>query len=357
MWPYWILFLCPALAALATRHSSRGVLSVSPRWTPGWLAAAAALTLFIGYRQEVGGDWLNYYDYLEGVQGLDLSAVLQLPDPGYQLLNWFAVQLDWGVFGPNVIAAFLFTIGLIKFCLHQPRPWLALAVAVPYLVIVVGMGYTRQAAALGCSLLGLVALQKGSTRKFVVWVLLGATFHKTAVLLLPISALANTRNRYATAAWVAVVTAAAYFLLLKDAAENLYVNYVEAEYQSEGALVRLLMNALPAAILLVRWRSFQFGVAEARLWRLIAYISLLLLGVLFMTSASTAVDRLALYMLPLQLVVFSRLPAVWNRGRAQNQWTGAVLLYYALVQFVWLQFGTHAIYWLPYRFMPLEAVP
>lgn len=355
MWPYWILFLCPALAALTTRRSAGSLNSYSPRWTAAWVAAVAGLTLFIGYRQEVGGDWLNYFDYLEGVEGLDLSAVLELPDPGYQLLNWLSLQLGWGVFGPNVITAFLFTVGLASFCINQPRPWLALAVAVPYLVIVVGMGYTRQAAALGCALLGLIALQKGSTTKFIVWVLVGATFHKTAVLLLPISALANTRNRYTTALWVVIVTAVAYVVLLKDSAENLYVNYIEAEYQSEGALIRLLMNALPAAVLLMRRRTFQFGAAESRLWRLFAYISLLLLVVLFVTSASAAVDRLALYMLPLQMVVFARLPTVLSRGRAQNQLTVAVIAYYALVQFVWLHFGAHAIYWLPYKFMPLEA--
>lgn len=356
MWPYWIAFLFPALFALTSSRGTRLGAPYSPRWTPGWLTAALALTLFIGYRQEVGGDWLNYFEYLDTVEGLDVIAVLQLPDPGYQFLNWVSVELGWGVFGPNVMTALLFAIGLIAFCLAQPRPWLAFAVAIPYLVIVVGMGYTRQAAALGGALLGLVALQKGSTGKFIAWVVLGATFHKTAVLLLPLAALANTRNRYTTGFWVIVVTAGAYVLLLKDSAENLYVNYIEAEYESEGAMIRSLMNAVPAGILLWRWRRFQFRDQEGRLWRLFAYISLLLFAVLFVTSASTAVDRLALYMLPLQIVVFSRLPIVLSRAGAQIHLTGAVLLYYALVQFVWLNFGTHAIYWLPYRFMPLELV-
>lgn len=356
MWPYWILFLCPALAAVLSKHSAIPAKFYTARWTLGWVTTALGLILFIGFRQEVGGDWFNYVDYLDGVQGLDLISVFQMSDPGYQFLNWLSVQLDWGVFGPNVITALIFTIGLVTFCRNQQRPWLALAVSVPYLVIVVAMGYTRQAAALGCALLGLVGLQKGSTRKFVAWVIVGATFHKTAVLLLPIAALASTRNRTTTFFWVVIVTVVAYFVLLKNSAESLYVNYVEAEYESQGALVRLLMNALPAAILLLRWRRFQFREAEGRLWKLFAYVSLLLLAVLFLTSASTAVDRLALYMLPLQMVVFSRFPAVWNGGRGQNQLTGAVIAYYAIVQFVWLNFGAHAIYWLPYRFMPFEGV-
>ena len=35
------------------------------------------------------------------------------------------------------------------FVRRQPMPWLGLLVAIPYLVIVVGMGYSRQAIALG----------------------------------------------------------------------------------------------------------------------------------------------------------------------------------------------------------------
>ncbi len=43
--------------------------------------------------------------------------------------------------------------GLVQFCRKQPLPWLALAVAAPFIIIVVGMGYTRQSVALGFILL------------------------------------------------------------------------------------------------------------------------------------------------------------------------------------------------------------
>jgi hypothetical protein len=299
-------------------------------------------------------------------------------DPGYGLLNSFSLEMDWGIFGVNVIAAVIFAFGLMQFCRSQPRPWLAVAVAIPYLVIVVAMGYTRQAIALGLAMLGLVALRNKSNLRFAAWVLLAATFHKSAVLLLPLAALAVARNRFWTALWIAVMTAGAYKLLLEKDAESLYVNYVVANYQSEGAIVRLLMNALPAAIFLVWRQKFQFADSERRLWTWIAIFSLGMLGVFAVTSASAAIDRIALYMLPLQLAVFSRLPdaigvkvkrrlASTNstassprgellpvRPESARQLTAAVLLYYSVVLFVWLNFATHAGYWLPYRFYLLE---
>lgn len=356
MWPYWVLFLVPALAAVLRPRPLRTPLQANPmRWGVQWLALFAGLTLMIGFRFEVGGDWLNYFNYLDRVQGASLLEVLESPDPGYELVNWISLEMGWGVYGVNLFCGLVLATGLVHFCRNLPRPWLAMATAVPYLVIVVGMGYSRQGVALGFAMLGLVALMNRSIWPFVVWVLLGATFHKTAVILLPIAALASTRNRWWTALWVGVVTLGAYQLFLQDSVEGLVEGYIEAEYQSQGALVRLVMNALPAGLLLLWRKRFAFPAAEAPLWRWLALISLALLAVLFVSPSSTAVDRIALYMLPLQLVVFAHLPEVLGRrsGKGNDGWGLAVMGYYAAVQFVWLNYATHAFAWLPYRWYPL----
>lgn len=359
MLTYWLMFLVPAAAALFSRdRSARGLGGLRDYRLDGlWWLIVAVLTLLIGFRLEVGGDWFNYFNYLLRVQNLDLAAVLALDDPGYHLLTWWSVKAGWGVFGLNLMGGAIFAVGLAVFCRNLPRPWLALVVAVPYLVIVVGMGYSRQAIALGFAMLGLVALGRKSTAWFVVWVVLGATVHKSAVLLLPIAALAASRNRWLTLALVGVVAAGAYGLLLEQSVDALYTNYVDAQYQSQGALIRLVMNALPAAILLGWQRRFDFSEGEVLLWCWFAIISLVLLGVLMLTPASTAVDRVALYMLPLQLVVFSQFPdVIGRRGKRNDRQVAGVLAYYAAVQFVWLTFATHSKYWLPYRFYPLELL-
>ena len=282
--------------------------------------------------------------------------MLELTDPGYPLLNWVSAEMGWGVFGVNLIGGAIFAIGLAIFCRNLPRPWLALAVAVPYLLIVVAMGYSRQGIALGLAMLGLVALGRQSVLWYVFWVVLGATFHKSAVLLLPIAALAASRNRYLTAVWVGVVVLGAYSVLLEQEVESLYQNYVAANYQSQGAFIRLAMNALPAAILLIWRRRFPFTKAQGQIWLWFAIISLALFLLLLVSPSSTAVDRVALYMLPLQLVVFSYLPDVLGRSRQnRKELQVAVLAYYAAVQFVWLNYATHAHAWLPYRFYPLET--
>jgi EpsG family len=360
MWPYWFMFLLPALAAV--QESGPDPLAAEaagpPRGDRVLSALSLLLAVLVGYRFQVGGDWFNYSERLPELAGLEWSEVVVKPDPGYQLVSWFSLEMDWGLVGVNLICGAISIYGVSQFCRSLPRPRLALAVAIPYLVIVVCMGYTRQAVAIGLAMRGLVALGRKENLKFVIWVLLAATFHKTAVLLLPIAALANSRNRYWIALWVGLITFGAYVVFLQESVDDLVQNYWAAEYQSEGALVRLAMTAVPALILLLKYKQFDFGSDnETVLWRWSAGISLVLFVVVFFVPSTTALDRIGLYMIPLQLVVFSYLPGVMAKeGGSEAAWVGGILLYYGVVLFVWLNFATHAQYWLPYRFYPLEGV-
>jgi hypothetical protein len=353
MWPYWIMFLIPAgAAAVAPAH---GAPSAGPRaptpLTLSWVAVILAMTCVIGFRYQVGADWFSYLEHYNDVSGADLTQILQSKGPAYAGLNWLSARLGLGVVGVNFVGGALFAAGLSALCRTQPRPWLALAVAVPYLLIVVAMGYSRQAIALALAMLGIVALRRREVLRFVAFVVLGALFHRSAVLLLPIAALSATRNRLVTTLWVGVIAAAAYWLLLEESVDSLYVHYVEREYQSQGALIRLLMNAFPAVILLAWEHRFRLAPSEARLWRWFAILSIVLLAVLAATPATTAVDRIALYALPLQVVVFGAFPDAFASRAGRGALVLAVLAYYGAALFVWLNYASHAYAWLPYRML------
>ena len=83
---------------------------------------------------------------------------------------------------------------------------------------------------------------------------------------------------------------------------------------------------------------------------LLAAFSFAALIFLFLSPSSTAVDRLSLYLMPLQVAILSRVPFVIT-----SRYLGAVLvaLYCFAIQYVWLNFAVHAEYWLPYQIYPL----
>jgi hypothetical protein len=320
-----------------------------------WILVVVAFALLIGYRHEVGGDWFNYLRMLDRMQDAGLVEALTLGEPGYRLLEWFAWTTGGGIYTVNLLSGIIFAYGLAVFCRSLPRPWLALTVAVPYLVVVVSMGYTRQACAIGLAMLGLVALGHRSVRSFVLFVFLAATFHKSAVLLLPIAALAATRRRLWVGLWVGLLCVLGYYLILEESIDYFVQGYFEDAMQSEGAQIRLAMNALPAALLLL-WRDrFRMALPHMQLWWWAAAISLVMLALLFATEYSTALDRMALYLLPLQIVVFSHLPGVFRERRERTLISLAIIALYAAVLLVWLNYGGHASHWLPYEFYPLVA--
>jgi hypothetical protein len=131
---------------------------------------------------------------------------------------------------------------------------------------------------------------------------------------------------------------------------DIYVqNYIEAEYQSQGALIRVVLCLLPALLFLPHRRRFLLPPDTQRIWTLISLLAVAAAIGLFTIASSTAVDRLALYLIPLQLFVGSRLPDTRLFGIGPSSWTRLLVFFSLAVLLVWLLFAGHSQYWLPYR--------
>lgn len=351
MIPYWLLFLLTAWLCLT---NLRPVQGSTVRWSGAWHGIFWLLILMVGYRYEVGGDWWNYINQLNKLEGSDFSEAISQGDPAYSFVEWVGVASGWGVYFTNIACAALFSWGLVVFCRAQPRPLVALVVAVPYLITVVAMGYTRQGTAIGLAMIGLVALSDRKVLKFVIFVALAAAFHKSAVILMPLAILSGTKRKLWTMVWVAVASVVFYWLMLEQSVERLASGYLEAEYQSQGAGIRVAMNAVPAALFLLFKRKFVLSQADRTFWTWMSWLALVFVVLLVVSPSSTAVDRVALYWIPLQLFVLSRLPdAFGKQGRLNRSQVLGVVTYSGLVLFVWLFFAQTAFAWLPYQFYPL----
>ena len=341
---YWALFAFFAAGAIIA-----GSFTGENVRRPGAIFAigAVAMTLMIGLRYNVGGDWQTYEFMYYRAGPLAFADALSIGDPAYQAVNWVAYNFDGDVWLVNSICAIFFVWGLFRLCRTQPYPWLALLVAVPYAVIVIAMGYTRQAVALGLIMAGIADfLRGGSVLRFGIYVAAAALFHKTAIVAFPVVALATERNRLVNMLIVLAGGILLYDLFLGDAMDNFVENYIRAAYSAQGAAIRIGMNMLAAAVLWLGRRKLELARVEWKVWRNFSLASVASLVFLVMSPSSAAVDRISLYIIPLQMAVLGRVPLIFK-----SRLFGTVLVasYCFAVEFVWLNFAQFSDAWVPYQ--------
>jgi hypothetical protein len=350
MWPYAVVFAFLALGAL-TPGRLRGQVE-----RPHLLIFPTVfLVLFVGLRVQVGGDWYVYLRMFLRCASVDIWSVLDgsITDPAYGLVNWIVGQRHAGIsdiWAVNLICAIIFAIGLRSFCRMQTNPPLALLVAFPYLVVVVAMGYERQSVALGLIMAAIVQYQRGRTINMVLLLVLATAFHKSAAIVIPFFAVAEAKGKLTSLVVVVATSALSYYVFLQNNVNGLIENYIGAQYNSSGAGIRIGMNLLAAAIFFVYRHKIPFRDREYRLWFVFA-LAVIAASIAYVYSpSSTAVDRVALYLLPIQVTMLSRLPDIYHRDSQTRLFLIVlVVLYSFIVGATWLLYAKTSFAWVPYR--------
>jgi len=364
MLPYWLLFIFLSLCACIYTASRAQVLAGTgiekprtPPLDPLVVFGGALITSMIGFRFEVGGDWGSYLGIFNDIKRRSLTSAFDVSgqEVGYTIVNWLVGYAGGGIWLVNLLCAIPFGLGLGAICRRQPNPWLALLVATPLFIVVVGMGYTRQAAAVGFLMIGMARVTDGrSFWAFLPWPIAGYFFHQTVLVFAPIVALLYFRKRVETLALAVAAILVGVYTLLPTALDRYSAGYLKSVYIAQGAIYRLTLDALAGVLLLAMRRRFTTNPAELMLWTAWAMMSVASLIAFFMIESTIIVDRLAIYLMPLQIFVFSRLPQVPGGKKLETLlWSIGVIMASAAILYVWLNYANHAKFWIPYQLYPI----
>jgi hypothetical protein len=352
---YIILFLFPLAMAFARSN----INNFESRLL--FYSFAIFLTLFVGLRYEVGVDWDNYLIQLDNGDevrfGISPGGIsLGGKDPGYAILNWIAIQLGYGIWFVNLISSFIFFVYLFKFAKKLPNPWFVLTVSMPYLVIVFSMNYTRQSIGFAFLLAALIVLEKEKIKHFIFYILIAALFHKSALVLIALPLFLKNRNRLFTILSVLVVATLGFFAIWAESYDALFNQYIVEEMSSSGANIRVMLCAIPAIIFIIMRNKLEILDIRKKIIFIFSLVSLCFLTLVLFTPYSTAIDRLALYLIPIQLYVYSYIPKLFFSPAGKYISLIIISVVYFSLLVVWLLNSEYAEYWIPYQFYPFVKI-
>ncbi|NNU43674.1 EpsG family protein [Ramlibacter montanisoli] len=349
MFIYWAMVLFPALLSLA--HPARRTVLAQIAMSVLFVALFLILSL-----RETGGDYPMYLKLYELLVGASLGEAMEVVEPGYGLLNWLSSQLDLGIYGVNGACALIVLYCLFSAAARERDPLLLLTLAIPYFVIVIAMGYTRQGVAVSLVWLGMIQMREARLGRAAIAIALGATFHFSAFAAMAFPIIAVTREQkgvawFASRALLAAVLAFAARYLFDDTLEGYASNYLESDrYESGGAFLRACVTGLAAAVFFLKTRRFKAVYDDYGIW--LPFAVLALAFVPLSIYASTPADRAGLYLFPFQLVGFARMPSLLWDGRYYTVMRAAIVVSYLGYFFVWLHLGTYsAELWVPYKWL------
>lgn len=309
-----------------------------------------SLLLFSAFRYQVGCDWSGYYFQYAGAANFDWSTLTSIQEPiWWAILAWINESgLPYPV--ANVISSAIFFTGVHALARRQPDPLGFLVLLFPILIINMPMSAIRQGAAIGLICIAFTAFIDRRPLKYAIWVVLAAGLHSSALvfmLLLPVARGRYTRGRLVLAAILALP--GAYFLASGEAAEVATSRYIDSGIDAAGAAFRGGILGLSALYFFMfvrrRWMgAFPGDYSLASVGAIGMALAFLLVQI------STVIgDRFGYYLIPIQTLIFARLPFLPFRRNAALH-SAAPYLGLLLVFTVWAQLsGLFQQCYIPYQ--------
>lgn len=297
----------------------------------------AALFLFSAFRFQVGCDWPGYFAQYDAADLVAADLIADLNEPVW----WFILRWvkDLGLYYPvlNVISGAIFFGGVHVLARRQPDPLAFLILLFPILIINMPMSGIRQGAAIGVMCVAFAAFIDRRPIRYALLVLLAGGFHTSALVfitLVPLAAGVYSPRRLVATGVLAIP--GLLFLAGGYSGGLAATRYIGAGVDAFGAVFRvgamLLTGLYFHYVLRGKWaRKYEADYSLISIGSAGMAFAMLLLAL-----SSVIADRYAYFLIPIQAMIFARLPYFAFGGR---KWLHVAMPYAGLmIMFVgWTQ--------------------
>ena len=346
---YYVMFSLPFFACLNFVNFSNKLKSFSIFFY------LFLLVLFIGLRDQVGGDWNQYINNYNNPVKFDLFAFDIRTDYLYHLSAFLIYNFGYSIHFLNLLLAALFVFSIYKFSIINPSVSLSFLIAFPIFVLILGMGFVRQGVAVSLYLLAITAVLNKDKKLFFIYSITAIFFHKSAFIVFMFYPVFF--NKFEIKNYIfPIVLAMATLYLIKYDLLNLYTNYIGANMHtnaaennmmiSKGGFVRVIINVLASFLFLIFSKELTKNNEEKKVFFILAIASIL--SLFLIQNYSVFIDRINYYFLPIQLFIFSRFPFIFVNKSTIYVIKTLTALFYLLILSVWLNYAIFSFAWIPY---------
>ena len=332
-------------------------------------SSAIIFILLFGFRKNIGGDWINYEIYYNTINSHFNPFKFNLLENDYlfDLINWISFNFDLSYYFVNFLNFCIFIIFFSIFITKFKYPVTALLLAIPYVIIVAGTGYVRQASAFGFLLIAILYLIDKKILLFLTFIILGTLFHKTVflmVILLPIVLFDFKKNinfifdiKSIIAIIVLIIISVFFYYIFLQHKFSFILYYYVGEgrfFSSSGGIFRFLPYLFSSILFLLYYKNINLKITEYKIY--FFYSIFIIICTPLVYKYSSAIDRILLYFYPIQLLILSQLHVIFKDIKNRIFYNGIITMFVIIQFLIWVYFGKYSKHWLYYNNIFLDYI-
>jgi hypothetical protein len=220
--------------------------------------------------------------------------------------------------------------------------------AMPILITVMSMGYVAQSVALAFLMLAYVQFIKEGVIFFIICILIGAMFHPSVIVFLPMILLSFFNTKKLSIFILAGILGIIFYVFFDTILNKMIENYIDDKLESKGYLYRSLFNFISIFVFFIFINKKKLEKNYKILFYFFSISSSLLLLLYFAGLTSTGVDRMALYLIPIQILIINKFLNNYSVNSRKIVSFIFFIIYFTYM-LVWFNFSNFSSYWMPYK--------
>ena len=325
------------------------------------------LSTFVGLRDEVGRDWKVYENLFQQFKsfGFPSIQIFKTSDPLYITLNILAERSGFNIHTVNFIISIIFFFSLYVILDNHKYKIISLTSGFLLLVVILGMGYTRQALAVSFML---IFYKSFIEKKYIIslaFAVLAISSHKTStiyiiamIFLFLISNKNVLKLKYLLPLLLLLSLFTYHYQVDLLRLFNIYIyredlilsENIEQHIISPGAIFKAAILILFLIIYFIFFKKIKFkNYNEELIFN--SLVILIIFPIPFLGYFSSFVDRLLVYsyiLIPLSIhkILSSN---IFSEEKNKLYFYVFIIVFSFLNLSIWLEYANHSSYWLPYK--------